>query len=378
MGKKFFRERKVKSNDIVNGVARTDIYDNQGVLLVKRGSRVGESHYKRMNKEGFIQKGAQKTQDSLVKSTLHYSGPETFHARLSKQISLFSSLQTKMVSQPEPKQADKLIQIADALQSLCKENINQVIGELFLSSPASYHFSRPLYQASLLIELINRFNLYQPTNTISPEKQDELVLASLTYNLGLLHMRLNASKEDEDDVIETPEPYTPKSLEILQSIGLTSPGILDLVANHTRTKQNPSFDSSLFQTPYVFSLLAMPKDNPGDATQINNPSKEFTALFASGRLDPVLGSLFLKINGMVPVGAILLFESRERALVIKGPEDTNISSSQIRMLVDKMGIQLKKPGAKVLLHESTQKLSGLYNHNLFAWFNFPSFAMWEQ
>ena len=54
-------------------------------------------------------------------------------------------------------------------------------------------------------------------------------------------------------------------------------------------------------------------------------------------MDPVYGGLFLKINGLAPIGAILNYKSREKAVVIKGPVDDDISASTVRMLTNQNG-----------------------------------------
>ncbi len=66
MANNTFEERKIKSNDIVNGLARKDLFDSNGVLLVKKGSRVKEAHFKRMREEGLIQEEVNKKDKSYI------------------------------------------------------------------------------------------------------------------------------------------------------------------------------------------------------------------------------------------------------------------------------------------------------------------------
>jgi len=109
-----------------------------------------------------------------------------------------------------------------------------------------------------------------------------------------------------------------------------------------------------------------------------NPCREFAQMFAQKKLDPVLGGLFLKINGLAPVGSIMLFDSREKAMVIAGPDGDNISSSKLRLLTNRSGLQLGRPGETFYLHKTALIQKGLTDHHSFAWSKFAPFTMWER
>ena len=71
------------------------------------------------------------------------------------------------------------------------------------------------------------------------------------------------------------------------------------------------------------------------------------------------------------------FDSGETALTIAGPTDDNISSSVMRILANKTGVQLRRPGEKFYLHKTTLQQKGIRDHHQFAWSQFAPFAMWQ-
>lgn len=382
MSTDFFDERKVKSNDIVNGLARRDIFDSKGVLLVKEGTRISEAHYQRMHEEGLIQEEQGQGQHNQKNLGLNYVDPNSVHARLDKQISAFAQLQKSICEQVDSSQKEQLMAIAQVFESLCHENIYQVLGELYLMERSKYNFSKPLYITASLIELIKRYNAYKPDDTISDEKKNSLIQAALTYNLGLVSGTLDVYNNNEPLSPEQRQAirknYPQKSISLLKQMGFEDEVLLDSVAHHNVASQTPSFEALMVRTPFIYAGIAMPEGRTVDSNLITNPCREFTRMFTEKKLDPVLGGLFLRINGLAPVGAILIFDTNEKALVIRGPGDDNISSSQIRMLTNRNGVQFNRPGDKLLLHKTTKINKGLSDHHQFAWGKFAPFTMWQR
>ncbi len=376
----FFDERKVKSNDIVNGLARRDILDSKGVLLVKEGTRISEAHYARMREEGLIHEENQSNRNKHQVMGLHYVDPNSVHARLDKQIFAFAQLQKDICQQADESQREKLTGIAEALQTLCDENIYQVLGELYLMDKSNYHYIKPLYITASLIELIKRYNRYKMDEPIGQEQTQNLIFAALLYNLGLVSNDLykNNAKLSSDERNAIRKNYPQISLSMIQKMGFNHKILFDAVANHNVASNSPSFEALLLRTPFIYAGIAMPEQSSIGSQSINNPSREFAQMFAEKKLDPILGGLFLKINGLVPVGAMLVFETQEKALVIKGPQDDNISSSQIRMLTNRNGIQYNRPGDKLFLHKIKMNHKGLTDHHQFAWGKFAPFTMWQR
>jgi hypothetical protein len=382
MSSYIFDERKVKSNDIVNGLARRDIFDSKGVLLVKEGTRISEAHYTRMREEGLIQEDYESSREQHRNQSLHYVDPNSLHARLDKQIFAFAQLQKDISEEPEATQKNRLIGIAQALEALCEENIYQVIGELYLMDKSKYNYVKPLYITASLIELINRYNTYKPDQAIDDEIKDNLIYAALLHNLGLVSNNLNMYNNNKtlspEERTAIRKNYPQISIPIIKSIGFNNEVLFDAVANHNVASQTPSFEALLLRTPFIYAGIAMPEINSPNSQLITNPSRIFAKMFAEKKLDPVLGGLFLKINGLVPVGSILIFETLEKALVIKGPEEDNISSSLIRMLTNRSGIQHNRPGDKLYLHKIPMNNKGLADHHQFAWGKFSPFTMWQR
>ncbi len=380
MSNQFFDERKVKSNDIVNGLARRDIFDSKGVLLVKEGTRISEAHYARMREEGLIQEDHSESSDKNKNLSLHYVDPNSVHARLDKQIFLFSQLQKEICQEADANHKNQLIGIAQALEALCDENIFQVIGELYLMEKSKYNYVKPLYITASLIELIKRYNAYTPDSPIEDDKKDSMIYAGLLHNLGLVNNNLynnekTLSVEERNAVRKN---YPQISISMIQNMGFNDKTLFDAVANHNVAASSPSFEALLLRTPFIYAGIAMPEQQRAADQQLINPSREFAKMFSEQQLDPILGGLFLKINGLAPVGSILVFETLEKALVIKGPDDNNISSSQIRMLTNKNGVQFNRPGDKLYLHKIKMNHKGIADHHQFAWGKFAPFTMWQR
>ena len=383
MAKDFFDERKVHSTDIVNGVARKDIFDGKGTLLVKEGTRIGEAHYERMRQEGLIQEDLNNNKDrSSLNHDINYVSSKSLHGRLDKLITIYAKFQHKVIFEPDSSAKDELTIIADKFKQLCDENIFQVLGELHISEISNYRFTKPLYITASLIELIKRYNQFKKQQVINQNDIVNLIYAALLYNIGLLQLEKNISANNK---ILTPQErqtlrknYPAQSLSIMQKIGFTAPVCIDAVKHHNIASNNPSFEAQLLRTPFIYTGIAMPQFASINSTNMFNPSREFAQLFAHKQLDPVLGGLFLKINGLAPIGSIMLFSSREKAMVIAGPDEGNISSSKLRMLTNRSGLQLRRPGEIFYLHKTALTQKGLTDHHSFAWSKFAPFTMWER
>ncbi len=382
MTQDFFEERKVKSNDIVNGLARKDIYDSKGLLLVKKGSRIGEVHFKRMREEGLVQEESHKKEETSSIKGINYVNPNSVHGKLDVLIAGYAKLQKKFIAEPGPKEKDELKQLEKVLIQLCDENIFQVLGELHIAEINNYNYIKPLYIAASLIELINRYNQYKKQPVIDDNKKINLIEAALLYSIGLLQLQKNIS---ENKHILSPEEkqalrknYPAQSIATMKKMGFTNPDCIEAVKNHNVAVSNPSFEALLLRTPFIYSGIAMPQFGRKGSDSMLNPCREFAQMFTEKKLDPVLGGLFLKINGLAPIGSILLFDSREKAMVVAGPDKDNISSSKLRFLTNKAGLQLNRPGDTFYLHKTSLVQKGLADHHSFAWSKFAPFTMWER
>lgn len=286
------------------------------------------------------------------------------------------------MNQPDPDQGGKLETIAAELISLCDEQFAQVLGELFLSEHSNYNFTKPLYVAASLAELIRRYRDYESAAPIDDDKRLQLIVAALGYNLGLLAYEKQVYESTEEfspeEKRELREHYPQKSAEILKAAGLDKAVIQDVVRNHNVASDNPSQEALMMRTPFIYAGIAMPQ-NLAVATQtIDNPSREFAKMFANKELDPVFGGLFLKINGLAPIGSILKLESNEKAMVLTGPQNKEISSSIVRMLANRNGVQLMKPGEFYALTKTPTGHRGLADHHHFAWTYFSPHVMWQK
>ncbi len=272
--------------------------------------------------------------------------------------------------------------IAVDLIALCDEQFNQVLGELFLSEHSNYNFTKPLYVAASLVELIKRYRDYESAAPIDDDKRLQLVVAALGYNLGLLAYEKQVYESTEEFTPEEKrqlrEHYPQKSAEILQAAGLDKPVIQDVVRNHNIASDNPSADALMMRTPFIYAGIAMPQNLAVASQTIDNPSREFAKMFTNKELDPVFGGLFLKINGLAPIGSILKLESNEKAMVLTGPQKEEISSSIVRMLANRNGVQLMKPGEFYALTNTPTGHRGLADHHHFAWTYFSPHIMWQK
>ena len=305
----------------------------------------------------------------------------SMHERLGNLSSEFHQLQDEILREAGTEQGEKLQEIATTLISLCDERIEQVLGELFLSEHSHYNFTKPLYIAASLIELIRRCRSHASTATIDDDKRQYLVLAALGYNLGLLAYEKKVYESQEEFSPEEKKKlrahYPQQSGDLLKAAGLDQPVIQDVVRNHNVASDNPSKDALLMRTPFIYTGIAMPQNLARAQKAIENPSREFAQMFANRELDPVYGGLFLKINGLAPIGSILKFESNEKALVLCGPQDADIQSSTLRMLANRNGVQLRRPGECYRLNKTPTRHRGLADHHSFAWTNFSPHVMWE-
>jgi hypothetical protein len=131
------------------------------------------------------------------------------------------------------------------------------------------------------------------------------------------------------------------------------------------------------RTPFIYAGIAIPQNLGSVQRSIDNPSREFARMFTNRELDKVYGGLYLKINGLAPIGSILNLESNEKAVVVKGPQDEDIASSTVRMLANRNGVQLLRPGEYYRLGKTPTRHRGLADHHHVAWTNFSPHSMWE-
>jgi hypothetical protein len=306
----------------------------------------------------------------------------TIHQRLGDLCIAFHQLQDELLNQADVGKGTRLQQIAALLIALSREHSDQVLGELFLSEHSNYNFTKPLYIAASLVELIQRYNLYAADASIDDDSLGEIVIAALGHNLGLLAYEKRVYESQEEfSVVEKHrlrEHYPQQSADILKAAGLDQTLVQDVVPNHNVASDNPSKQALMMRTPFIYAGIAMPQNLSIGQRSIDNPSREFARMFINRELDPVYGGLYLKINGLAPIGSILKLESNERAIVVQGPQDENIASSRVRMLANHNGVQLLLPGDYYGLNKTPTRHRGLADHHHFAWTNFSPHMMWEQ
>ena len=303
------------------------------------------------------------------------------HERLAALCSDFHALQERVLREPDEAQADEFRQLAENLTVLTETQLDQVLGELFLSEHSNYNFTKPLYVAASLVELIRRYNAYSET-AIDDDKRSNMVVGAMGYNLGLLAYEKQVYESQEEfspeEKRQLREHYPQQSADMLKGIGLDHPVIQDIVRNHNVASDNPSQDAMMMRTPFIYAGIAMPQHIGEMQHTIDNPSREFAKMYANQELDPVFGGLYLKINGLAPIGSIINFESHEKAIVLHGPGEDSIASSTVRMLANRNGVQLMRPGERYPLNQTPTKHRGLADHHHFAWTHFSPHVMWEK
>jgi hypothetical protein len=257
----------------------------------------------------------------------------------------FHQLQDELLTETDAGQGERLKALAAELIALAESHLDQVLGELFLAEHSNYNFTKPLYVAASLVELIRRYNSYNLESAIDTNRRELLVLAALGYNLGLLAYEKQVYDSQEEfspeDRRKLREHYPQQSAEILKAAGFDQAVLQDVVRNHNVVTGSPSNDALMMRTPFIYAGIAIPQNRGVAQRSIDNPSREFARMFSNQELDPVYGGLYLKINGLAPIGAILNLESNEKVVVVKGPEDDGIASSTVRMLTNHNGVQLR-------------------------------------
>ena len=308
--------------------------------------------------------------------------PTSVHLRLGDLSTDFHQWQNSVLSAPDGSLGDRLKTIAAGLGELCATSLDQVLGELFLTEHSNYNFTKPLYVAASLVELIRRCGVHESAAAIDDSRREQLILAALGYNLGLLAYEKQVYDSDRefspDEKKQLRAQYPQQSAQMLQAVGLDQPVLQDAVLNHNVAADNPSQDALLLRTPFIYAGIAMPHRLALANQSIDNPSREFARMYANHELDPVYGGLFLKINGLAPIGSIIRLESNEKAMVLNGPREADITSSTVRMLANRNGVQLMKPGERYPLNQTPTRHRGLVDHHHFAWTYFSPHEMWEK
>lgn len=305
----------------------------------------------------------------------------SLHERLSALCTDFHALQEGILLDSGEIGASDLEQLAGRLVALCETQLDQVLGELFLSEHSNYNFTKPLYVAASLIELIRRHDAYSNADT-DDDKRLQMVIGAMGYNLGLLAYEKQVYESQEqfsqEEKRQLREHYPQQSAEILKGIGIDQSVVQDIVRNHNVASDNPSPEAMMMRTPFIYAGIAMPQQLGELQHTIDNPSREFAKMYTNQELDPVFGGLYLKINGLAPIGSIINLESHEKVMVVHGPAADSIGSSTVRMLANHNGVQLKRPGERYLLNQTPTRHRGLADHHRFAWAHFSPHVMWEE
>jgi malonyl CoA-acyl carrier protein transacylase len=169
-------------------------------------------------------------------STEPGSSQSSIHERLGELCIKFHQLQDELLSEADAAKGARLQQIASALIVLNQEQNDQLLGELFLSEHSNYNFTKPLYIGVSLVELIRRYNLFAADSAIDDSKLEQMVVAALGHNLGLLayEKRVYESQEEYsvEDKRQLREHYPQQSADILKAAGLDQALIQDVVRNH--------------------------------------------------------------------------------------------------------------------------------------------------
>ena len=114
-----------------------------------------------------------------------------------------------------------------------------------------------------LVELIRRYNLYTDDAVIDDSKLEQMVVAALGHNLGLLtyEKRVYESQEEYsvEDKRQLREHYPQQSADILKAAGLDQPLIQDVVRNHNVASDNPSKSALLMRTSFIYAGIACHK-----------------------------------------------------------------------------------------------------------------------
>ena len=297
-------DRKLNSNDIVNGIARRDIRDGKGMLLVKEGSRISEAHFQRMREEGMIQEKDPKRDKQFKGMDIHSFSPDSVHAKIVKLQAMFKVLQQKLVDSPSANLKEDLKRLTLMIATIASENLFQFMGELYLSEKNHYQFNKPLYIAVSLYGLMQRYNDYKPDEKIDSDKAQSLLCAALLHNIGMLRLGNQIKKTlNEEERSQLRAEYTEESLQTLKAIQLEDSTCYEAIKNHHVDGSSTGINGLLLRTPFIYAGLCMPENTQRGPVTLLNPCKEFTKLFASGKLHPELGGLFLKINGLIPIGA---------------------------------------------------------------------------
>lgn len=153
--------------------------------------------------------------DESTETSSHQS---SLHERLAELCINFHQLQDELLNEADAEKGSRLQQIASTLIGLGREQNDQLLGELFLSEHSNYNFTKPLYIGVSLVELIRRYNLYTDDAVIDDSKLEQMVVAALGHNLGLLayEKRVYESQEEYsvEDKRQLREHYPQQSADI--------------------------------------------------------------------------------------------------------------------------------------------------------------------
>lgn len=331
--------RKLSRSDIaLNEPLRFSVYDENGVLLLRKGFVVTiPAQVERLLQGGIFQDMEEespiKRPSSPAPSARPEEKPPTFltgEQVCNRVKSLYSSI-LKL-----PDQSDTLarsMEIATLIQEACAEDPDSLVAALHLDIASAYLL---VHQSlgGVLTELV------AAQAGMSPEDRRQLIAAAVTRDLA---QTLIQNELDHHQGPLTPElrakmeSHPVKACELLRKAGVTHPLWLEAVAGHherldgsgyPEKKSGDAIPSSarLLAVCDVYSAMIKPRPyrNQGKAVLTQSALRDIYA--SSGNtLDKTFSSLLIKAIGILPAGSIVKLECGEIAVVksaCHNPADT--------------------------------------------------------
>ena len=158
-------------------------------------------------------------------------------------IASFNQLQSQLVASRARSRARTFENWRSELILLCEEQSTRYSASCSCRRHSNYNFTKPLYVAASLVELIRRYNDYSAT-PIDDGKKLQMIIAALGFNLGLLAYEKQVYESHEEfspeEKRELREHYPQQSADMLKAAGLDQAVMQDVVRNHNVASDNPS------------------------------------------------------------------------------------------------------------------------------------------
>lgn len=322
-----------------------DCFDSQGRLLLKKGLVIdNQRQIDFLLERGLFGMGV--AGHAAADNTVKDKPPTPFqllneiHNRLKQLLGTCDNAQT------HGSFAERTMQLAGDIQTLCSKDADALLGAVHLANAGRYGILHPLYR-TVVCELLARRK-----HPVDAERLP-LLAAALTCDISMLQLQDELMQQSAPLAAEQQRAITAhpeQSAHLLVSLGVTDAGWLEAVRQHHELLNGKGYPYGLTEPdihPWartlrladIYTALIAPK--PYRKAHISKTAMRNIFAMRGTEIDSDLAVLIVKELGIYPPGAFVKLQSGELAIVIRRGQ--NPKAPAVKAVVGPRGAPFDRP-----------------------------------